>query len=544
MNDEPREKLAELVTRFGRSLIDDPRRAEGLLRDVCGEHRREVSVLVSALRERVAADLQASQSGQPKAILLGRLTKRLEDNLGLAPEPARWAVESWALALGVVSEAELRASRPAAPKPASSKAPTAPKGGSRASPTSTSKARTSTLKPGTGESKTIEDAKRLALAGQKIQAIQLYRQVTGSTLKRATEVVEAWISPAGGSKSVAARLISATPALGPDLQVGSGVVVTIAGTGQPGFADGPALSAQFKSPRGIAVDAQGTLYVADTGNKRIRRIKAGQVLTVAGIGGGWLDGWQDGPIATARFEAPTGIAVDPGGTIYVNEENGPVRRITSDMVYSVRPSNEHFKEWGLLDGLALAPDGTIYTADAGHRNCLYRIQPGVSHSTIGLPKSTFTSLAPHADGLADQALFWSPSGLAVDQAGSLYISDDHNQRIRKLSADGRRVTTVAGCGERGHVDGPPDKARFNFPKGLAVDSRGRLYIADIDNHLIRRIETDGTVVTIAGCGKAGLQDGPALSACFNKPRDLAIGPDGTIYVVEEANHSVRAIRPT
>lgn len=112
MNDEPRGKLAELVRRYGRGLCDDPRKAEALLRDVCGEHRREISVLVAALRERVAADLLGSTDGAPKPLLLGRLAKRLEDNLGLAAEAARWAVESWALALGVVNADDLRPPRP------------------------------------------------------------------------------------------------------------------------------------------------------------------------------------------------------------------------------------------------------------------------------------------------------------------------------------------------------------------------------------------------------------------------------------------------
>jgi DNA-binding beta-propeller fold protein YncE len=153
-------------------------------------------------------------------------------------------------------------------------------------------------------------------------------------------------------------------------------------------------------------------------------------------------------------------------------------------------------------------------------------------------------LRTHADGPVDKAVFWCPSGLALDAAGHLYISESNNERVRKLSTDGRQVTTVAGCGETGYADGPPEQARFNTPKGLAVDTRGRIYVADLNNHRIRRIEPDGTVVTIAGNGQRGLLDGPALSAKFNKPRDLAIGPDGTLYVADEDNHCIRAIRPT
>ena len=103
MNEMPRQKLSELIATHGRSLCDDPRRCEGLLRDYCGAHKREIHVLVSALKERVAADLLGSQGGVPREVLFARLAKRLEDNLGLAAEAAHWAVESWALALGVIT---------------------------------------------------------------------------------------------------------------------------------------------------------------------------------------------------------------------------------------------------------------------------------------------------------------------------------------------------------------------------------------------------------------------------------------------------------
>jgi hypothetical protein len=106
MNDLPKQKLREIIVQYGRALCDDPQRCEALLRDFCGQYRKEISVLVSALRERVPADLLASQKSTPPVVLLARLTKRLQDNLGLAEDAARWAVESWALALGVISGTE------------------------------------------------------------------------------------------------------------------------------------------------------------------------------------------------------------------------------------------------------------------------------------------------------------------------------------------------------------------------------------------------------------------------------------------------------
>ncbi|NCQ83899.1 MAG: hypothetical protein GPJ00_05005 [Microcystis aeruginosa W13-18] len=106
MNDLPREKLKQIIIQYGRSLCDEPQRCEGLLRDLCGQYQKEIAVLVGALKERVPADLLASQNSTPAVVFLARLTKKLQDNLGLAEEAARWAVESWALALGVISEAD------------------------------------------------------------------------------------------------------------------------------------------------------------------------------------------------------------------------------------------------------------------------------------------------------------------------------------------------------------------------------------------------------------------------------------------------------
>src|SRR5918998_3222507 len=108
MNDAPRQTLRELIARHGPGLCSDARRCEGLLRDLCGEHRREINILVSALKERVPLDLLAAQSAMPRGLLAARLAKRLEDQLALTPEAARWAVDSWALALGVVTEAEVK----------------------------------------------------------------------------------------------------------------------------------------------------------------------------------------------------------------------------------------------------------------------------------------------------------------------------------------------------------------------------------------------------------------------------------------------------
>jgi hypothetical protein len=127
MNDLPRQKLKEIIIQYGRSLCDEPQRCEGLLRDLCGQYQKEIAVLVGALKERVPADLLASQNSTPAVVFLARLTKKLQDNLGLAEEAARWAVESWALALGVISSNDLKtnpSSDPPIPTPVPTPIPT------------------------------------------------------------------------------------------------------------------------------------------------------------------------------------------------------------------------------------------------------------------------------------------------------------------------------------------------------------------------------------------------------------------------------------
>jgi hypothetical protein len=129
MNDLPRQKLKEIIIQYGRSLCDEPQRCEGLLRDLCGQYQKEIAVLVGALKERVPADLLASQNSTPPVVFLARLTKKLQDNLGLAEEAARWAVESWALALGVISSNDLKtnpSSDPPIPTPIPTPVPDSP----------------------------------------------------------------------------------------------------------------------------------------------------------------------------------------------------------------------------------------------------------------------------------------------------------------------------------------------------------------------------------------------------------------------------------
>ncbi|MDN3297266.1 SMP-30/gluconolactonase/LRE family protein, partial [Streptomyces ficellus] len=246
-------------------------------------------------------------------------------------------------------------------------------------------------------------------------------------------------------------------------------ISTVAGTGIGGFEgdDGPAVSAQLNYPYGIALDSTGTLYFSDHGNHRVRKVTAdGTISTIAGTGTAGYRG-DDGPATSAQLNWPRDVAVDGAGTVYiVDSSNNRVRRI--------------------------AADGTISTV-------------------AGTGKAGFGG----DGGLATSAQLNVPFGLAVDSTGALYIAEYNSHRVRRITADGK-ITTVAGTGTAGSKGdgGPAVSAQLNRPQALAVDDTGNLYIADSNNHRVRKVAADGTISTVAGTGTAGFDgdDGPATSA--------------------------------
>jgi sugar lactone lactonase YvrE len=266
-----------------------------------------------------------------------------------------------------------------------------------------------------------------------------------------------------------------------------GTVTTLAG-GPPGSADGPGSAARFKGPDSLVLAPSGDLYVADADNRQIRKIAPdGAVTTVAGSG---EPGDRDGPARTAQFTYPTGIAVDGRGVLYVADRGAhrirtitPEGRVTT-LAGSGRP--------GYTDAMGAAaqfhdpmtvvvdPAGRLFVADSG-THTIRMITPDGRVSTLaGGGQPGF------ADGAGRAARFNWPTGLARDEAGNLYVADSNNSNIRKITPDGM-VTTLAGSGRAGADDGPGRSARFSFPTGVGVDRQGNLYIADSANHLIRRI---------------------------------------------------------
>ena len=257
-----------------------------------------------------------------------------------------------------------------------------------------------------------------------------------------------------------------------------GSVTTFAGSTE-GFADGPAAQAAFNTPSGLAFDANGNLFVADTGNNRIRKItREGLVSTFAGQG---TAGYSDGPAAQAQFDGPIGIAVDASGNVYVADSyNDRIRKITSDgNVSTVAGAGLGYADGSassaLFDtpcGIVVAPDGTLIVADTGN----HRLRKVVNGQVTTLPFAFPAEVSP--------ADLRKPVGLALTHDGFLYVTELDRARVVQFAPDGR-ARVVAG-GTPGYSDGA-DNARLDQTTGLTIDRRGDLYVADSGNYLVRKL---------------------------------------------------------
>lgn len=261
---------------------------------------------------------------------------------------------------------------------------------------------------------------------------------------------------------------------------------------------------------------------------------------------------QDGAGTAARFDFPAGIAADLADNVYVADLNDcTIRKITPDgMVSTVAGTPE---ETGGADGhgpsarffypTGIAADGAgnLYVADT-YNHTIRKITPAGIVTTI----AGEAEMLGHADGKNSSARFNGPKGIALDKAGNLYVADTDNHAIRKITPQGV-VTTLAGTmGTRGYADGQGAAARFNQPSGVATDGAGNVYVADTGNNTIRKITPSGVVTTLAGAGPsadAGHADGKGAGARFLSPEGVATDGAGNIYVADSGNHTIRKITP-
>jgi sugar lactone lactonase YvrE len=327
-------------------------------------------------------------------------------------------------------------------------------------------------------------------------------------------------------------------------------VETVAGSDR-GYNNATGVAAQFNTPFDIAVDSEGVVYVADSANHVIRMITAdGEVSTYAGSG---EVGHGDGSALEANFSTPTGIAIDLYGNIYVADslEMDPhpmrVRVISTDLdVTTLAGSLEAgYKDAVGIDArfkvpanIAVGSDGVIFVADTNNHR-IRRIDPNGTVTTIaGKPETGYA--AGYVDGSASESRFNGPRGVAIDEAGNVYVADTGNHVIRLITPDGQ-VSTLAGDKEPGYIDAIGTKARFNFPSDVAIDEQGNVYVADTANHRIRIITQDREVTTLAGTGEPGNLDGSPLEAQFQAPEGVAVDQEGNIFVADTGNHSIRKI---
>jgi sugar lactone lactonase YvrE len=351
-------------------------------------------------------------------------------------------------------------------------------------------------------------------------------------------------------------------------------VSTFAGTADLGFDTGcvSGAEASFRRPRRMSLGPDGLLYVTDQQNHAIRTLDAnGQVCLFAGTGD---EGYNDSGNSSGKaptFSFPNGVAVDPAGTVYVTENgNSVVRRIRrsgsnitvdtfagtfneindqarQSKLNSTRQGLVSYRDGGALDAafrlpddIVIAPGGAIYLADAGN-HAIRRIRQ--SGGQLVVETIAGNGVPGFADGAGPSARFNTPTGLAISADGNvLFVADTNNGRIRKIDLSNGRVSTLAGGGTGGIADGPGGDAIFDRPIGLALDSDGVLYVAELGLNDIRRVDPDGNVTTLAGAGAVKLRDGPGIAAQFAQPRGLAIDrARGILYVADYENFVIRKI---
>jgi streptogramin lyase len=320
----------------------------------------------------------------------------------------------------------------------------------------------------------------------------------------------------------------------------TGIVTTFAGNGNPGFADGIGAGAQFSNPGGMAIDAQGNIYISDTFNNRIRKMAPdGTVTTIAGNG---ASGYIDGAAADAEFYAPAGLTLDGQGNIFVADYgNNVIRKVAPDGTVSTYAGNGFaaFVDGAAYKvaafngpaGVALDSKGNLFVADQNN-NMIRKITPTGGVSLVaGITTGGYVNLQVDSVKAAWGA-FSHPCAIAMGPDGNLYIADRGNSAIRMITPGGN-ITTVAG--------GPSQTTLIGLPAGLSLDAQGDVFITDESGRVIE-LTAAKNLYDLAGAPAVyGFADGAGTSAQFNQPQGVAVDASGNIFVADYNNNRIRKV---
>ncbi|HZY35389.1 MAG TPA: hypothetical protein VFE53_02000 [Mucilaginibacter sp.] len=321
-------------------------------------------------------------------------------------------------------------------------------------------------------------------------------------------------------------------------------VSTFAGTGVAGYMDGAAAAALFNNPAGLSVDSKGNLFVSDTYNDLVREISTtGNVTTIAG---NQSAGLVNGAALSAEFYAPSGQVVDAQGNLYVSDQgNNVIRKITPAGVVTTyagtgqagyrngATDTAHWKGapdslavFNSPQGLCIDAAGNLYVADRGN-NVIREIMPNGRTKTIAGNK-----VKGFIDATDEAAFFNNPTGVAIDSKGNVWVTDQGNSALREISSSGV-VTTIFGS--------PAQTSLLGYPSGIAIDAQGNLYITD-ETGRIFEYTAGGVLYVLAGAqGGAGFTNGAGNSALFNYPQAIAVDASGNIYVADQYNNCIRKL---
>jgi len=307
-------------------------------------------------------------------------------------------------------------------------------------------------------------------------------------------------------------------------------VTTFAGTGSSGFVNGTGTAASFNSPDSLVSDTSGNIFVVDTTNNAIRKITSSQVVTTF-----------------ATLTTGSGIAIDSNGNLFVSS-GGIIKKISSSGVsttFAGSASTGNTDGTGTaaafssIWGMTVDSSDNLYVADAGNHNIRKITSSGVVTTFAGSTAGTSGS----ANGTGTAATFYKPAALAFDSNGNLFVSEFGNNMVRKITSNGV-VTTFAGSTTSGSADGIGTAASFYNPLGMVIDSNDSIYVVDQHNNTIRKISSTGIVTTIIGTTTSGSTNGVGTLALLNSPNGIAKDSSGNLYISDYGNNLIRKVTIT